>query len=154
TIETTDIVVVPAVLLGREGWTSGRFPRLVDWFRKVYGRGAVLASACSGLFLLAETGLFDGKDATVHFLPAQPFAKAHPTVPINPERVLVVSGASEELVTSGALTSWHDLALYLIARYAGATAAQEVGRLFALQWHQDGLTPYMVFEGRTDHGDG
>lgn len=38
-------------------------------------------------------------------------------------------------------------------RFAGATAAQEVARSFALQWHQDGLTPYMVFEGRRDHGD-
>ena len=45
------------------------------------------------------------------------------------------------------------LALYLIARYAGATAAQEVARAFALQWHQDGLTAYIVFEGKTDHGD-
>lgn len=50
--------------------------------------------------------------------------------------------------------TWHDLALYLIARYAGATTAQAVARLFALQWHQDGLTPYIVFEGRRDHGDG
>jgi transcriptional regulator GlxA family with amidase domain len=32
--------------------------------------------------------------------------------------------------------------------------AQEVARLFALQWHQDGLTPYIVFEGKCDHGDG
>ena len=36
-----------------------------------------------------------------------------------------------------------------IARYAGATAAQEVARMFALQWHQDGLTPYIIFEGKT-----
>jgi transcriptional regulator GlxA family with amidase domain len=46
------------------------------------------------------------------------------------------------------------MALYLIARYAGATDAQEVARLFALQWHQDGLAPYIVFEGKRDHGDG
>jgi transcriptional regulator GlxA family with amidase domain len=44
--------------------------------------------------------------------------------------------------------------LYLIARYAGSTTAQEVARLFALQWHQDGLTPYIIFEGKSDHGDG
>src|SRR3546814_5002650 len=49
--------------------------------------------------------------------------------------------------------TWHDLVLYLIARHAGATAAQAVARLFALQWHQDGLAPYIVFEGRKDHGD-
>jgi transcriptional regulator GlxA family with amidase domain len=120
----------------------------------VYGRGAVLCSACSGIFLLAETGLFDGRDATVHFAYARAFSSAYPAVPVHPERVLVVSGRREELVSSGASMAWHDLVLYLIARFAGSTAAQEVARLFALQWHQDGLTPYIVFEGRRDHGDG
>jgi len=66
---------------------------------------------------------------------------------------LVVSGKREELVTSGASMTWHDLVLYLIARHVGATAAQEVARFFALQWHQDGLAPYMVFEGQSGHGD-
>jgi transcriptional regulator GlxA family with amidase domain len=65
----------------------------------------------------------------------------------------VISGRREELVSSGASSSWHDMVLHLIARFAGATAAQEVARMFALQWHHDGLAPYMVFAGRTDHGD-
>jgi transcriptional regulator GlxA family with amidase domain len=119
----------------------------------MHARGAVLCSACSGIFLLAETGLFDGKDATVHFVYAQAFAASYPAIPIHPERVLVISGVREELVSSGASTTWHDLVLYLIARFSGATAAQQVARMFALQWHQDGLTPYMVFEGKRDHGD-
>jgi transcriptional regulator GlxA family with amidase domain len=153
-IETTDIVIVPSVLLRPQGWEKGRYPCLVDWLRTMYDRGAVLCSACSGIFLLAETGLFDGKDATVHFGYARAFATTYPAIPIHPERVLIVSGLREELVSSGASTAWHDLVLYLIARYAGATAVQEVARLFALQWHQDGLTPYIVFEGKRDHGDG
>ncbi|MEW5769454.1 MAG: helix-turn-helix domain-containing protein [Pseudomonadota bacterium] len=152
-IEATDIVIVPSVLLRSGGWEKGRYPALVEWARSMYERGAVLCSACSGIFLLAETGLFDGKDATVHFGYARAFALAHPGVPIHPERVLVISGLREELVCSGASTTWHDLVLYLIARYAGATAAQEIARMFALQWHQDGLTPYIIFEGRSDHGD-
>jgi transcriptional regulator GlxA family with amidase domain len=119
----------------------------------MHERGAVICSACSGIFLLAETGLFDGKDATVHFGYAREFSSAYPAVSIHPERTLVISGRRDELVSSGASTTWHDLVLYLIARYAGATTAQEVARMFALQWHQDGLTPYIIFEGRTDHGD-
>ncbi len=153
-VEATDIVIVPSVLLRPEGWEKGRYPRLVEWLHAVYDRGAVLCSACSGVFLLAETGLFDGRDATVHFGYARAFSSAYPAVPVHPERVLVVSGRREELVSSGASMAWHDLVLYLIARFAGSTAAQEVARLFALQWHQDGLTPYIVFEGRRDHGDG
>lgn len=153
-IDASDIVIVPSVLLRPEGWTKGRYPRLVEWLRAMHERGAVLCSACSGIFLLAETGLFDGRDATVHFGYARAFAVAYPAVPIHPERVLVITGAREELVSSGASMSWHDLVLYLLARYVGATAAQEVARMFALQWHQDELTPFMVFEGKCDHGDG
>jgi transcriptional regulator GlxA family with amidase domain len=67
TIETSDIVIVPSVVLGRDGWPKGRYPRLVEWLQRMYDRGAVLCSACSGIFLLAETGLFDGRNATVHF---------------------------------------------------------------------------------------
>jgi transcriptional regulator GlxA family with amidase domain len=152
-IEATDIVIVPSILLRDEGWEKGRYPLLVDWLRKMHEVGAVLCSACSGVFLLAETGLFDGKDATVHFGYARAFAKTYPSIRIHPERVLMVSGRHEELVSSGASMSWHDLALYLIARYTGAIAAQEIARGFALQWHQEGLVPYMVFEGRRDHGD-
>jgi transcriptional regulator GlxA family with amidase domain len=153
-IETTDIVIVPSVLLRPGGWQTGRYANLVDWLHGMHDRGAVLCSACSGIFLLAETGLFDGRDATVHFSYARTFAATYPAIQVHPERVLVISGLREDLVSSGASTTWHDMALYLIARYAGSTAAQEVARLYALQWHQDGLTPYMVFEGKTDHGDG
>jgi transcriptional regulator GlxA family with amidase domain len=154
TIEASDIVVVPSILLGPQGWKQNRYPRLVAWLQRLHARGAVLCSACSGIFLLAETGLFDGNHASVHFGYATAFSSTFPAVHIQPERVLVVSGAADELVCSGASTSWHDLVLYLIARYAGSTAAQEVARLFALQWHADGLTPYIIFEGKLDHGDG
>ena len=115
--------------------------------------GALLCSACSGVFLLAETGLLDGREATVHWGYADAFAKAYPRVPLSPERVLVVSGERQEFITSGASMTWHDLVLYLIARHVGATAAQTVARYFALQWHHDGLAPYIVFQGRRDHGD-
>jgi transcriptional regulator GlxA family with amidase domain len=153
-IEATDIVIVPSVLLPPASWKTGRYPGLVAWLRAMYDRGAVLCSACSGIFLLAETGLYDGRDATVHYSYAEAFAALYPAIRIHPERVLVIAGLREELVSSGASMTWHDLVLYLIARYAGATAAQEVARLFALQWHQDGLAPYIIFQGKRDHGDG
>ncbi|CAN7644714.1 GlxA family transcriptional regulator [Neorhizobium tomejilense] len=153
TLEATDIVIVPSILLRPDGWRKGRYPELVDWVNRMHAGGALICSACSGIFLLAETGLFDGADATVHFGYANAFAAAFPQVPIHPERVLVVSGRREELISSGASMTWHDLVLYLIARHMGAAAAQSIARFFALQWHQDGLAPYIVFEGRKDHGD-
>ena len=148
-----DIVIVPSILLRPGGWKTGRYPRLVEWVRRMHDGGARLCSACSGVFLLAETGLFDGREATVHYDYANQFAACYPAVPIHPERVLVISGSREDLVSSGASNTWHDMVLYLIAHHVGATVAQEVARMYALQWHQDGLAPYMIFEGRSDHGD-
>ena len=152
-VDETDIIIVPSILLDADGWKTGRYPELVDWAARMHERGALLCSACSGVFLLAETGLFDGQPTTVHWGYAQEFAKTFPRVPLQPERVLLVAGAREQLITSGSSMTWHDLALYLIARHVGATAAQTVARLFALQWHHDGLAPYIVFQGRKDHGD-
>jgi transcriptional regulator GlxA family with amidase domain len=152
-IDACDIVIVPSLLLLEQQWRKGRYPHLAEWLRQMHSRGAVLCSACSGIFLLAETGLFDGKAATVHFNYARPFSSAFPQVPIHPERVLVVSGQREDLVSSGASATWHDMVLYLIARFAGATDAQDIARAYALQWHHDGLAPYITFEGRRDHGD-
>ena len=152
-VKTTDIVIVPSVLVGAEGWRQRRYPEIVDWLRTMHEGGASLCSACSGIFLLAETGLFDGRETTVHWGYAPAFKRSFPNVPVCPERVLVVAGDRQQLVSSGASTSWHDLALYLIARHVGATAAQSVARFFALKWHQDGLAPYIVFDGPRNHTD-
>jgi transcriptional regulator GlxA family with amidase domain len=153
-IASTDIVIAPSILLGAGGWRAGRYPALVEWTSRMHARGALLCSACSGVFLLAETGLFEGREATVHWGYAPAFKKTYPNVPLLPERVLVVAGEREQLITSGASTTWHDLVLYLIARHVGASAAQAVARFFALQWHHEGLAPYIIFQGATDHGDG
>lgn len=152
-LHATDIVIVPSVLLAGNRWEKGRYPELVAWLRAMHDHGAILCSACSGLFLLAETGRFDAAEATVHWGYAAAFEHAFPDTPVHPERVLVVSGARQQLVSSGASMTWHDLVLYLIARHVGATAAQAVARLFALQWHHDGLAPYIVFDGPRNHGD-
>ncbi|CAG0967265.1 HTH-type transcriptional regulator CdhR [Burkholderiales bacterium] len=152
-IEETDVVIVPSVVLNAEGWKTGRYPELAAWLKKAHQRGATLCSACSGAFLIAETGLLDGRDITVHWGYAPRFRATFPRVVLHPERSLVISGERGEIVSSGASMSWHDLVLYLIARHVGPTAAQTVAKFFALQWHRDGLGPYMIFAGRSDHGD-
>jgi transcriptional regulator GlxA family with amidase domain len=152
-ITSTDIIIVPSIVISGKNWETGRYPALVDWLVKMHDQGAMLCSACSGLFLLAETGLFDGKESTVHWGYAAKFKSCFPNVPVSPEKVLVTSGSRQQYVTSGAATSWHDLVLYLVSRFAGAATAQEAARFFALQWHRDGLTPYIVFDAPRGHGD-
>lgn len=149
----SDIVIVPSLLVPVDGWRPGRYPRLCEWLVTRHRAGATLCSACSGIFLIAETGLFDGIEATVHWPYARTFGAQYPAVAIAPEKALVASGARGEMVSSGASTSWHDLVLYLIGREVGPTAAQVVSKFFALQRHVDGLAPFIVFDPPRDHGD-
>lgn len=152
-IDSADVIIIPSVLVERGEWEQGRYPAIVKWLTEMHAAGAQLCSTCSGVLLLAETGLLDGKDATVHWMYAQTFRRNFPNVRLRLDRALVATGKHQEFLMSGASTSWHDLILYLIAQHAGPTAAQAVAKFFAFQWHADGLSPYIVFEPVTDHGD-
>jgi transcriptional regulator GlxA family with amidase domain len=145
-VDATDIAIVPSVMVEHGIWKTGRYPEVVEWLRDMHSRGATLCSACSGVLLLAETGLLDGKDATMHWASASTFKQNFPQVRLRLEKVLVIAGEHDQFVMSGASASWHDLVLYLVARYVSPTAAQVMSKFFALQWHYDGQAPYLVFD--------
>jgi transcriptional regulator GlxA family with amidase domain len=149
----TDIAIVPSLLVPGAVWEQGRYPELVGWLERLHGEGALLCSACSGVLLIAETGLLSGREATVHPAYAATFRSNFPDVGLRLEETLVAAGEREEFVMAGASASWHDLVLYLVARHVGPTAAQAVQKFMLLQWHLDGQGPYVPFAPRTDHGD-
>jgi transcriptional regulator GlxA family with amidase domain len=152
-LDRTDIVIVRSMLVQGGEWTPGRYPTVVKWLKAMHARGALLCSACSGVLLLAETGLLDGREATIHWAYARTFRRNYPAVRLRIEKVLVVTGERQEFVMSGASASWHDLVLYLVARHVGPAAAQAIAKFLLLQWHVEGQGPYVVFEAPTDHGD-
>jgi transcriptional regulator GlxA family with amidase domain len=153
-IDHTDIAIVPLMMAqDPPEWVPGRYPEVVAWLRDQHRGGALLASACTGVLLLAETGLLDGWDATIHWAFAPTFRRNYPDIRLRPREVLVTAGDRKELVMTGGVMSWHDLALHLIARYVGPTAAQGMARMLMLEWHGEGQAPYIGFAPRLDHGD-
>lgn len=152
-VERTDIVIVPSVMVEGGEWRTGRYPGMVRWLTEMNAGGALLCSACSGVLLLAETGLLDGREATLHWAYARTFRENFPRVRLRLEEVLVATGERHQFVMSGASASWHDLVLYLVARHVGPTAAQAIAKFMLLQWHVEGQGPYIAFEEPTDHGD-
>jgi len=149
----TDIAIVPSLLVREGRWVPGRYPELVAWLRQTHEQGALVCSACSGVLLIAETGLLAGRSATIHPAYAPTFRANFPDVRRMLDEVLVTTGERQELVMAGASASWHDLVLYLVARHVGVTAAQALAKFLLLQWHTDGQGPYVPFDAPTDHGD-
>jgi len=153
-VDRTDVVIVPSMALDEEvDWVPGRSPVIVAWIRAMHERGATVCSACTGGMLTAETGLLDGHEATIHWVTEAYFRERHPEVVLRLDEALVVSGEGGRLVTSGASTAWHDLALYLVARHVGPATAQALARFHLLQWHRGGQAAFQVFDPDTDHGD-
>ncbi|GGX92005.1 AraC family transcriptional regulator [Litchfieldella qijiaojingensis] len=152
-VEHTDMVIMPSIMVADGNWQTGRHPELVDWLIAMHEEGAELCSACSGTLLMAETGLLDGRTATMHWAYADTFRRNFPAVTLRLEKALIIEGERHELVMSGASSSWHDLALYLIARHLGTAAAQAVAKFFAFDLHTDGMAAYAVFTPPFDHGD-
>ena len=69
-----------------ESGCRGRYPDLVAWLRRVHGEGALVCSACSGVLLIAETGLLSGREATMHPAYAATFRGNFPDVRLRLER--------------------------------------------------------------------
>jgi transcriptional regulator GlxA family with amidase domain len=152
-INRTDMVIIPSIMTDVSTWPRGGFPHIASWLRSMHEAGAMICTTCSGGFLLAESGLLEGKEATMHWSHAKAFQTAFPEIKLSLEKMLVTAGGRSELVMSGASTSWHDLVLYLVARQLGYPAAYAVAKYFAMQWHSDGQAPFIIFTPPLDHGD-
>lgn len=139
-----DLVCVPNFMFDPVEGIAGRFPAEAAWLRRCHEAGAVVASSCSGAFLLAEAGLLDGGEATTHWAYCEPMRRHYPGVTLRPNKVLAATGPGQRVITAGGGSSWQDLALYLVARLLGAEHAQRLARLYLVEWHGEGQLPFAV----------
>lgn len=153
-IVRTDVAIVPLMAVDGPDWVPGHHPQVVEWLRRQHAQGALLCSVCTGALLLAETGLLDGREATIHWAFAETFRRTYPEVRPRPEEVLITAGDRDDLVMTGGVMSWHDLALHLVTRFVGPTAARALARMLMLEWHGAGQAPYIEFTPELDHDDG
>ncbi len=142
TVTSVDVVCVPELTVPPDQPLAGRFTQEIAWLKAHYAKGATLATACSGAMLLAEAGLLDNQEATTHWAYCDVLQRRYPKVSVRNQRALVISGEEQRLVMAGGGTSWLDLALYLIARFAGVDAAMQVARINLIDWHNIGQQPF------------
>jgi len=150
---SADLVILPELWLGPDEDLGGRYPELMDWIRCAYQRGATLYSACSGAVMLAETGLLDGHEATSHWAYQDLFSKRYPQVSFRAEPNLVFADAQGRIVTAGGTTSWHDLAIHIIARHGSPGEAVRIAKVYLLKWHGEGQMPYAALVRSKPHAD-
>jgi AraC family transcriptional activator FtrA len=130
-VSMADLIVMP-------GWKGIEVPvpaRLLTRLRDAWHRGARLASICSGAFVLAATGLLDGRRATTHWRYADALQTAHSCVSVD-SGVLYVD--EDRLLTSAGSAAGIDLMLHIVRQDFGADAANSVARRLVTPPHRSG----------------
>jgi transcriptional regulator GlxA family with amidase domain len=146
-VQATDLIVISSFI---EFETLSTCKAGIPWLRHHFEADATIAAICAGSFFLAETGLLDGKRATTHWGLADVFRQRYPRVRLDPNLLIADEG---RLLSSGACTSYIDLAVYLIERFHGGTVALQSSKAMLHDFSRTSQTPYIVYQPKKDHAD-
>lgn len=104
---------------------------VADWIRAQAKCAALVASVCTGAFLLAEAGLLDGLRVTTHWEDSADLEARYPGLKVVTDRRFVDAG---RIVTSAGISAGLDMSLYLVARLAGRSLAEDTARQMDYDW--------------------
>lgn len=110
-------------------------PAILSAIRRAHAHGARLLTICSGVFVLAQAGLLDGRRATTHWRYTETLRRLHPRVLVDPDVLSVDEGT---ILTSAGSAAGIDLCLHLVRRDFGPARANEVARRMVVPPHREG----------------
>ncbi len=131
-LKKADTIILP-------GWKGCDVPvpgEITATIRKAHQRGCRIVSICSGVFVLAATGLLDGKSATTHWRYTDHLARQYPSINVEPDVLYVDTG--DNIFTSAGSAAGLDLCLHIIRLDHGPEIANTVARRFVLPTHRQG----------------
>lgn len=148
-IEQTDLIIIPAI----DGEINSAIENnrdFIPWIIKQREGGAEIASLCLGAFLLAATGLVNGKKCATHWLAENAFRKMFPEVSLVTEKIIT---DEQGIYSSGGAFSYLNLILYLIEKYAGREIAVLSAKVFAIELNRENQLSFTIFQGQKEHED-
>jgi transcriptional regulator GlxA family with amidase domain len=148
-VEQTDLIIIPAIH-GKKTQVIEDNKEFIPWLIRQHQKGAGIASLCIGVFLLASTGLLNGKKAATHWVEADAFRAMFPDVNLVPDKIIT---DEHGLYTSGGAYSWLNLVLYLIEKYTGRDMAIVCSKLFGIQIERKNQSAFMIFDPQKQHED-
>jgi transcriptional regulator GlxA family with amidase domain len=148
-IKKTDLLIIPSV--------SNEFDQaikknatLIEWIRVQYKRGAEIASICTGGFLLAASGLLDGKTCSTHWNAATEFKRLFPNINLQTDKLIT---AEPGIYTNGGAYSFLNLLLFLVEKYFDRQIAILCSKVFQIDMERTSQSPFSIFQTQKIHGD-
>ncbi|ORU90874.1 MAG: hypothetical protein A6F71_07970 [Cycloclasticus sp. symbiont of Poecilosclerida sp. M] len=148
-VTTTDLIIIPSIEFIDEPFLI-KYPELKDWLIQHHKRDAVIASICACAFLIAETGLLDGKISTTHWAFSDAMQEQFPAVDVHSDKIIT---EQDNIICAGEATSWQDLVVYLVEKYSSIDTAKHIEQFFLLNSHREEQRPYKLLKSTVAHED-
>ena len=148
-ISKTTLIIIPSLNHNYEKALK-RNNLLVDWLVKQYKNGAEIASICTGAFLLASSGLLDGKNCSTHWSAANTFRTMFPNVNLEPDRLITDENG---IYTNGGAYSFLNLIIYLVEKYYDRKTAIFCSKVFQIEIDRNSQSAFTIFTGQKLHDD-
>jgi transcriptional regulator GlxA family with amidase domain len=148
-VKKTDLIIIPA-LSGDIHKALEINKEFVPWIKAQYKNGAEVASLCIGAFLLASTGLLNGKKCSTHWLFANEFRDMFPEITLTDGTIIT---EEQGLYSSGGASSYWNLLLHLVEKYTNRDMAIRASKFFAIEIDRKSQSPFIMFNGQKRHED-
>lgn len=148
-ITHTDLLIIPPTFGDTNKGIQANV-EAIPHFKRLYENGASLASLCIGAFLLAETGLLNGKKCSTHWAHIEEFKEKYPQVEVEDGAIIT---EHDNIYSSGGASSLWNLILYLIEKFSDRETAVMISKYFALDIGRDSQSQFAIFRGQRTHED-
>jgi len=145
----TNLIIIPSLNHNYEKAVKGN-QALIDWITKQYKEGAEIASICTGAFLLAASGLLDGKSCSTHWAAAENFRRMFPKVNLQTDQLIT---DEHGIYTNGGAYSFLNLMIYLVEKYFDRQTAIYCAKVFQIEIDRNSQSSFTIFTGQKLHGD-
>ncbi len=147
-VKKTDLIILPAAPYTDHLFDDNK--NLISWMTAQYKNGAEIASMCSGAFLLASTGLLEGKTCSTHWEVAENFRLLFPEVHLQTDQLITDENG---IYTNGGAYSFLNLMIYLVEKYFDRQTAIYCSKSFQIEMDRNSQSEFAIFTGQKRHGD-
>src|SRR4029079_3630706 len=148
-IKKTNLIIIPSLNHNYQKAVKGN-EAVIDWIEQQYKHGAEVASICTGAFLLASTGLLDGKTCSTNWAVADNFRSMFPKVNLQVDKLITDENG---IYTNGGAYSFLNLVIYLIEKYYDRQTAIFCAKVFQIEMDRQSQSAFTIFTGQKLHGD-
>ena len=143
-----DLVIIPSINYSEHLISDNT--ELISWIKQQYKMGAEIATMCSGAFLLAATGLLNGKTCSTHWNLEANFRRLYPDVNLQVDKLVT---AEKGIYTNGGAYSFLNLVLFLVEKYFDRQTAIYCSKIFQIEIDRTSQSPFFIFQAQKNHGD-